>query len=201
MRRGESDEQVRALLKRALNFEPSCVRANMLRGDLERSRGNLRAAVRAYRRVQHQDLDYLPEVLPALEACYRDLGRIGRFRRFLYRAMKSYDGASVVMKLSELIAEEEGRQAAIEFMASQLRQRPSVRGLNRLIELNIDDEDPDRRRQRDLRVLHQLFQALIGDRQPYRCQSCGFAARQLHWQCPSCRAWSTIKPVKGLQGE
>ncbi|WP_435104746.1 lipopolysaccharide assembly protein LapB [Arhodomonas sp. AD133] len=201
MRRDGDDAKVRQLLKRALAYDSTCVRANMLRGAWERQQGNTKAAIRAYRRVRTQDLDYLPEVLPPLESCYQELDQLSRFRRFLYRVMHEYEGASVAMKLSELIAASEGRQAAIEFMASQLRRRPSVRGLNRLIELNIDDQDPDRRRQRDLRVLHHLFQALIGDRNAYRCQRCGFTGRQLHWQCPSCRTWGGIKPIKGLQGE
>ncbi|EEI2014589.1 N-acetylglucosaminyl transferase, partial [Salmonella enterica] len=23
----------------------------------------------------------------------------------------------------------------------------------------------------------------------------------LYWHCPSCRAWSTIKPIRGLDGQ
>ena len=107
----------------------------------------------------------------------------------------------MVTTLSELIRERDGRPAAIEFMATQLRRRPSVRGLNHLIELNIDENDADRRRQRDLRVLQELFSALLRDRARYRCHECGFEAQLLHWHCPSCRAWASIKPVKGLQGE
>ncbi|PWG63465.1 lipopolysaccharide assembly protein LapB [Sediminicurvatus halobius] len=192
---------VRSLIKRALGYDGQCVRASILRGDLEQREQAWRAAIKAYQRVENQDLDYIPEVLPRLETCYQIQGNEEGFLRYLHHLLNRYPGMSVVMKLSELIQAHEGRQAAVEFMASQLRRRPSVRGLNRLIELNIDDNDPDRRRQRDLRVLQELFTALLGDRMPYRCRECGFEARQLHWQCPSCRQWGTIKPVRGLQGE
>ncbi len=192
--------QVRALLKQALSYDPGCVRATILRGDVERELSHWKAALKAYQRVQGQDVEYLAEVLPRVEACYVALGQQG-FRQYLNDVLSAYQGVSVVTKLSEVIAEQDGRQSAIEYLASQLRERPSVRGLNRLIELNIDDGDPDRRRQRDLRVLQQLFTALLADRLPYSCRECGFEARMLHWQCPSCRAWASIKPVKGLQGE
>jgi len=198
---GGDPGQIRSLVKQALSYDPACVRASMLRGDLERSLGNWKAAIRAYQRVETQDVEYLPEVLPRIEDAYRRSGQELGFQRYLYKVLNGYDGVSVVMKLSELIVEREGRQPAVEFMASQLRRRPSVRGLNRLIELNMDSNDPDRRRQRDLRVLGELFTALIGDRMPYRCRECGFEARHLHWLCPSCRSWGTIKPIKGLQGE
>ncbi|MGC4009910.1 MAG: hypothetical protein QM805_13535 [Pseudomonas sp.] len=29
----------------------------------------------------------------------------------------------------------------------------------------------------------------------YRCGKCGFAGRELHWQCPSCHAWNALRPV------
>ncbi|MGD8709534.1 MAG: lipopolysaccharide assembly protein LapB [Ectothiorhodospiraceae bacterium] len=201
LRTGSDPHRVRSLLKRALNYDPRCVRASLLRGELERRTGNWKAAIKYLQRIQDQDIEYLPEALRPLETCYRELDQVDQLRRYLHRVLKHYDGVSAVMLLSELIREAEGRQAAVEFMASQLRRRPSVRGLNRLIELNIDEKDPDRRRQRDLRVLQELFTSLLGDRPPYRCQECGFEAKLLHWHCPSCRSWASIKPVKGLQGE
>jgi len=201
-RRDDADEAtIQASLKRALGLDPSCVRANILRGELKRRQGQPRSAIRAYQRVRRQDIDYLPEVIPLLEICYRELGQPARLRRYLDKVLSEYEGVSVVMKISELITERHGRKAAVRFLAAQLRRRPSVRGLNRLVELSIDDTDSDERRQRDLRVLRDLFAALIGDRTPYRCHACGFEARQLHWLCPTCRAWGTIKPTKGVQGE
>ncbi|MGX2011477.1 hypothetical protein ACWIVX_16695, partial [Enterobacter asburiae] len=26
-------------------------------------------------------------------------------------------------------------------------------------------------------------------------------AHTLYWHCPSCRSWSTIKPIRGLDGQ
>jgi lipopolysaccharide biosynthesis regulator YciM len=30
----------------------------------------------------------------------------------------------------------------------------------------------------------------------YRCEQCGFTPRQLFWQCPSCKYWSSIWPLE-----
>lgn len=192
---------IRQCLRRALGYDAHCVRAALLQSDLERNEGRWRPAIKAAQRVETQDVDYIPEALPRLEAAYQAIGQPQAFRAELNRLLHRYPGVSVIMKLSERIEEDDGRKAAIEFLATQLRERPSVRGLDRLVALNIDDEDSDRRRQRDLRVLRELFEALLGDSLPYRCVDCGFEARQLHWQCPGCRAWATIKPRRGLRGE
>ena len=191
----------RALVKRAISIDPDCVRASLLRGETERRDGNWRAAVEAFRQVAEQDVAYLPEVLASMETCHRELGDVDAMADYLREVLARYDGVSVASTLARLIQEREGRQAALEFMAEQMRQRPSVRGLLRLVELNLDPDDPDRRRQRDLRVLQEMLTALIQERPAYRCRSCGFEAKRLHWHCPSCRDWATIKPIKGVQGE
>jgi lipopolysaccharide biosynthesis regulator YciM len=28
----------------------------------------------------------------------------------------------------------------------------------------------------------------------YKCENCGFRARQFYWQCPACLAWETYPP-------
>jgi lipopolysaccharide biosynthesis regulator YciM len=28
----------------------------------------------------------------------------------------------------------------------------------------------------------------------YRCETCGFKARQFHWRCPACGGWETYPP-------
>ncbi|HET9662982.1 MAG TPA: lipopolysaccharide assembly protein LapB, partial [Burkholderiales bacterium] len=37
----------------------------------------------------------------------------------------------------------------------------------------------------------------------YKCDNCGFRARQFYWHCPACAAWETYSPrrteEKGLQ--
>ena len=202
LRRQHADAtEIRQVLRRATQLDRHCVRASLLKSDLEQEEGRWRAAIKACQQVATQDADYIPEILPRLEAGYQALDERGAYREELNRLFDRRPSVSVVIKLSELIEADEGRSSAVEFLATQLRARPSVRGLNRLIELNIDAGDVDHRRQRDLQVLRELLQALLADRLPYRCVECGFEGRQLHWQCPGCRSWASIKPRRGPEGE
>ncbi|HFD80940.1 MAG TPA: lipopolysaccharide assembly protein LapB [Gammaproteobacteria bacterium] len=38
--------------------------------------------------------------------------------------------------------------------------------------------------------------ALVGQALRYRCEQCGFSSRRLFWQCPGCKCWSSVKPLK-----
>jgi Predicted N-acetylglucosaminyl transferase len=49
--------------------------------------------------------------------------------------------------------------------------------------------------------IKELTGRLLTNRSVYKCTQCGFDAKSLHWHCPSCKNWNTIKPVYGLQGE
>ena len=104
-----------------------------------------------------------------------------------------------MIALAELILVEEGRQQAAEFISAQLRQRPSVRGLAYLIGLNLHDTEG---LQRDnLLILQDLTSKLLEGKPVYRCNQCGFGTRSLHWHCPSCKTWNSVKPIHGVAGE
>jgi len=53
----------------------------------------------------------------------------------------------------------------------------------------------------NLNILKQLVDQLLGLRFAYSCHRCGFKGNDLHWLCPSCKSWSSIKPIRGIEGE
>lgn len=198
-RDGGEINQTRQLLKRALSSHPGCVRASILQGNVERSIGKHQQAIKAYQRITEQDVEYLPEVLAGMQTSYQVLNRQQDFIAYLESVQDKYKGVSIMLLLSELIRERDGEEAAANYLTEQLRRRPSVRGLNRLIELNlaISGGSSDT----EMQVLRDLCSELLRDKPVYTCRQCGFSARTLHWHCPSCRSWATIRPIQGVDGE
>jgi lipopolysaccharide biosynthesis regulator YciM len=58
----------------ALDDDPGCVRATLLRGRSYEAQGDFRAALDAYRQVREQDASLIPEVAGALNRCRAALG-------------------------------------------------------------------------------------------------------------------------------
>ncbi len=191
--------QAGQLLRHALSVHPGCVRASILQGDVERSVANYRAAIPAYQRVADQDVEYLPEVLQPLRECFEALDRRQDFIAYLESIQNRYQGVSVLLLLTEQILHEHGEEAAASHLIRQLHRRPSVRGLNRLIELNLAGHGGSG--MSEMEVLRDLFSELLRDKPVYSCRQCGFCARTLHWHCPSCRSWASIRPIQGVEGE
>ena len=104
-----------------------------------------------------------------------------------------------MLALADVIRSREGAQAAGEFVTGWLRRQPSVQGLQRLIDLNL--VNPQVSGQADLGLLQGVIGQLNEQQQGYQCQDCGFRGKTLHWQCPGCQRWNTVKPVSGLPQE
>ena len=196
--RGSKDEALE-LLRAARDAHPACARASLHEGDILSSRGSFELALDAYRRIEDQDADYLPEIIGRVRSCFENLGRRKAAREYLERVLDRYGGMTVMLALADMIREESGNTSAIHFMLDALAKRPTVRGFDRLLDFASDSSSadvPDH-----LEVMKGLLAQLMNDRPVYRCRHCGFAARSLHWQCPGCKHWNTVRPVRGVAGE
>ena len=197
-RNGEPAKALK-LVKRALATDKNCPRASIIEGDIEKDNGQYKAAIKAYKRIEFQDAEYLTEIMTPLLDCYRALGKVDELITYLQEVLTKQDSISIMLMLSELIKEQEGDAVAEDFITSFLAHRPSVRGMERLIDLNLAQASDSTLEK--LQILKDVAVQILDNHPVYRCQSCGFHAKKLHWQCPGCKQWSGIKPIHGVEGE
>ncbi len=186
------------LCKEALDYDQSCVRATLILMKLLIRQGSFREAASQSLKVFDQNPEFGPEAvdrLMRLEQEHGDVGRLGKKLRKLYEANPS---TSLLLALVESVERSSGRQAAIELLRRELEVRPSVRGLLRLVEMAgyekgmTTDEG---------RLVSRIGHLILANRPIYRCASCGFSGQQLHWLCPSCKQWETVRPIQGVEAE
>ncbi len=193
------DETATAHLKRALKTDTQCVRASLIEGRMAHVAGDYSRAIAAYRRVAEQDMEYIPEALEPILKSYQSADNRADARVFLEEITERYRGISPVLALADMIESEHGRKAAADYIGQQLKRRPSVRGLDHLIGLNLSESEGDARE--NLLILSDLTAKLLAGQPIYRCNHCGFGTKANHWQCPSCKNWSSVKPIHGVAGE
>lgn len=187
------------MIRRALSSDPQCVRASILAGDIEARGGDWRAAIGFYRRVEDQNLEYLSEIIVPMRECYRHLGDEEVYVAYLRSLQKRYQGISVILAMAEAIRDGEGEVQAATYLVERLRQKPSVRGLDWLLKMNLEHSEGKSRD--NLEILKQITQAILEQKLAYKCARCGFSTKALHWHCPSCRSWSSIRQIQGVEGE
>ena len=192
-------KETRQFIRRALNTDPDCVRASLQEAELACSEDDYRQALKSYKRIEKQDPEYLPEVIAQIMHCYRELGKLDDCTKYLQDIINRYGGVTPLLYLTLVIEEMQGEKEAIKFLSQELKNRPSVRGVDKLIEYVLGMADGEIRE--NLQTIKDMTGKLLDSSPVYKCNHCGFDAKMMHWHCPSCKRWNTIKPIFGVAGE
>jgi lipopolysaccharide biosynthesis regulator YciM len=194
-RRGDARRE----LQRALSQDRHCVRASLMLAQLDFDDGEYRQAIRWLKRVGEQDPDLLAEAVPQLRACYHALNDEQSLCAYLQDCLQMHPGVPLLLATTEELGRRDGAAAAAAFLSHSLSEQPSLRGLARLLQLQLRVVGEGAREQ--LEQLRALLDKLTVEQPTYRCSHCGFAGRQLHWFCPGCKHWGTVKPLRGGRTE
>ena len=186
------------LAKEALDYDRSCVRATLLLMKQQIRQGSFRDASNQSFKVFDQNPEFGPEAVDRLMKLEHEHGDVGRLFKKLKKLYEQHPSTSLLLALVESVERSSGRPAAIELLRQELEVRPSVRGLLRLVEMAgyekgmTTDEG---------RLVSRIGHLILANRPVYRCVSCGFSGQQLHWLCPSCKQWETVRPIQGVEAE
>lgn len=151
-------------------------------------------------RVFEQDKSFVCETIPLLEEAFEKTSDTHTFIEFLHTCVEHNAGITAAITLAEKICESQSIEDAEHFMTQVLEQHPTMRGFHYLMGLHIRAADVGNARD-SLRRLQKMVHEHIVQRPNYKCRHCGFSGHTLYWRCPSCKSWSTTKPIFGLDGE
>ena len=185
-------EAARRRLEAALAANRRCVRATLMLGELETKVGAGQTAVEIWQTVEQQNPLFLSLAADKMMATYRELGReqagIDLLRGYLERHT-SLDLLDVVFQAELKVR---GPEAAYALVRDELRRNPTLLGLDKLLEAQILLAPAEKRT--DLELIKNLIHNHTRRVARYRCEDCGFKARQFHWRCPACGGWETFPP-------
>jgi lipopolysaccharide biosynthesis regulator YciM len=185
-------EAARPHLEQALKHHRLCVRANMLLGDLELALNRFAAAIGAWKRIETQNPAYLALVADRLFAAYKQLDKTGEGLILLRGFLGKYPSLDVLNAVFTCILEQQGPEPAYQLVRDEMRRNPTLLGLDKLLEAQLLDAPVQRRHDLELvkNLVHQHTRSLA----MYKCDNCGFRARQFYWHCPACGEWETYSP-------
>lgn len=180
----------------ALHIDKNCVRASLASAKIAMLREDYEEAIQNFKRVKIQDADYLSETIPPIRMCYERLAKIDDLIAYLQECLAQHPRVAIMIAISEYLQQQQGNRAAINFIAQQLHRHPSLRGLDRLIDLYFTISEGDAKDK--LLLLRSLVATLLAEKPSYRCIDCGFATSTLYWLCPGCKHWNTVRPTYGM---
>ncbi len=185
-------EDARPFLERALAHHRLCVRANVLLGDLEIALQRHAAAIEAWKRIEMQNPDYLSLVAERLIGAYKQLDKAQEGLNLLRGFLGKYPSLDVLNVVFTCILDQQGAEPAYQLVRDEMRRSPTLLGLDKLLEAQLLDAPVQRRQDLELvkNLVHQHTRTLA----MFKCDTCGFRARQYYWHCPACGEWETYSP-------
>ena len=185
-------EAARPHLERALTHHRLCARANVLLGDLEIALNRHEAAIDAWKRIEMQNPEYLALVAERLIGAYKHLDKANEGLNLLRGLLDKYSSLDVLNVVFTCILEQQGAEPAYQLVRDEMRRSPTLLGLDKLLEAQLLDAPVQRRQDLELvkNLVHQHTRTLA----MYKCDNCGFRARQYYWHCPACGECETYSP-------
>ena len=196
---GNDLDKAMALLKKGAAADRNSARVSIMMGRVWMEKGDYSKAVESLERVIDQDKELVGETLEMLQTCYQQLGKADEWEVFLRRCVEENAGATAELMLAQILEQREGVEAAQNYVTRQLERHPTMRVFHKLMDYHLNEAEEGRAKE-SLGVLRNMVGEQVRSKPRYRCQKCGFTAYSLYWHCPSCRSWSTIKPIRGLDG-
>ena len=186
-------DTARRHLEAALEANRKSVRASLQMGDLERTYGSLDRAIGHWKRIESQNPAYLALAAQRLLEAHRESGKLEEGLNLLTGYLERYPSLDLLDSVFQSTLESKGAEAAYKLVRDELRRNPTLLGLDRLLEAQIvGAANPERRR--DLELVRNLVHSHTRRLARYRCENCGFKARQFHWLCPACGGWESYPP-------
>jgi len=191
-------------LKAARLREKNCARAWLLQSEVDFRAGRHDAAVAALQHLLTHSPEMIAEVLDKLHKAADSAGRRSDLLKFLRECLQRYPSTRIALAIRDELREQEGEPAAAKFLHEQVKSHPTLRGLMSLLRdpaetkpivVDAEVEPPSEV------LLGEVLHKLLANKPQYQCVSCGFSGRQLHWSCPRCKQWNTVKPIRGVEGD
>lgn len=134
-----------------------------------------------------------------LMQCFKQQDQAALGLAELQKHYERYPSVDVFAQIFKALRTQQGADAAWAFARQALASSPSLLGLDRSLQFELQHEDNPAAEHvlgGDLVLLRQLVNKHTQRLDRYACQNCGFEAKHYYWQCPGCTHWESYAPKR-----
>ncbi|HEX5793462.1 MAG TPA: N-acetylglucosaminyl transferase [Rheinheimera sp.] len=143
--------------------------------------------------IEHKP-QWAADILPLLQQCQL---ASDEWYQLLSHLANKHNNISAIVLLASWLAEHGSVTAAEQFLLDKLKQQPSIRLFQQLLQIRQQQSAPAAE---VLSSVKELVNAYLEKKSLYGCRNCGFKTRKHYWLCPSCQQWESVEPVGGIDG-
>ena len=184
--------EARRCLEKALSVDKSCARAHLETARMLIDQSRYKEAIQQLKSFVDVAPEFFVLVQPLLLTCTEATDSFDRYISYLKSLYQSTKQVNLILALVDAYIKQGRLPQAYEYLESEARAQPSLTLVEALLET--------RKAQSSLPsdsvwlALTEVIEKIRKERPEYCCANCGFTGRQLHWMCPSCKSWETVRP-------
>lgn len=178
------------LFKKALSVNPQCFRAGLTLAKIYIEEQNYTKAIDYIVRTSDLDLEMQGMLVKPLAKCFKEEND-PKHIEILNDWLEKSSSVQVVLELSNIIYNTQGKDSAEEFLMRRLKKTPDINLFAHLLNYRLSELDS--KSQERLAVLKSLVEIYKVRNHRFICSKCGFKSNILFWQCPSCHSWEKMK--------
>lgn len=179
----------KAALRSARAMNKACIRAMIQQAELELADKAPERALKIIAELKSTSPEMLVLVLPLMQNCHEQLADDERYLALLQQMTEATSSPQVAIAYMVELQKQKGESDAEAFLLEKLKESSSLRLLAELAPM-----------QPHGLVIDEVLSEYLQKKPNYQCHSCGFSGKQMHWKCPSCQDWDTIRPITGIAG-
>ena len=187
-------DEAQQAIDQALAANRKSARALILAGDVAVKRGEPKDALREWRRVEEASAEYVPLIAARVADAMAAEGREQDALAWLEHALLEAPSIDLLDVVAHRATAWRGAAVAEALIAKETQRHPSLLGFERLLEARMASNQNNGKDDGELRLLSSLLSNHTQKLARYRCNKCGFRAREFHWNCPGCTSWDSYPP-------
>jgi len=176
--------------KKALRYDPSCVRASIILAEQAKSSGDNKKAIKLYESIEKQDAESIPLVIESMLECHSILSSQNKFHEYLLELQNRHPNLYLQDVTARVLEKAHGKIAAIDYLTEKIKQQPSLVGLSTLLSYKEKEMGTDP----IVNDLSTAIRVIQKSNTTYCCRKCGFNTNTHYWLCPGCNNWGRVKP-------
>jgi len=185
-------KEARETLLKAIKIDDNCIRALLLLIDVHLRNNELAKATRLLKQLIKSTPQFIELYIKPARQIYLNRGSVDQFQNFLIKQYEITPVNAVAIELLESYLSSDKHEELLAFLrrAIELSASLEVYGFAfRYLKSRPQKLDEV------WRDLSSQFQRLKNSRIAFVCNVCGYESQAMHWNCPSCKTWSSFKPV------
>ena len=185
-------KETRSNLKQAITIDEGCIRALLLMIDVHLKSNELSKAAQLLNNLVKNSPQYVDLYIKPAREIYLNKGDPQRFQKFLADHYEKQSTNAVALELLESYLATEQHELLMTFLKRALQHSESIELLDFAFRYFKTRPQPLNEIRRDL---SDYFLKMKKLRVAFTCHVCGYKSQAMNWNCPSCKSWSSFKPL------